>query len=305
MVTILLATYNGEKHLTEQLDSLFAQTEQDFTLIIQDDGSTDSTLQILKDYQAKYPAKISLKPSKTNLGAAYNFLDLMMKHKNEYTMLCDQDDVWLPNKVEYALREVRRMEAEHGKQTPILVHSDLTVVDTNLNLISDSYLKMAGTDTIENINQMVLRNNVAGCTAMYNQALASLLIETPNECVMHDGWLAQIVFCFGKISCLPSQILYRQHGENALGAQNVHGWRHKWHKITHSNEIRQALFASYRQAGELLRIYGHLLPPSDKNILAAYAAMLTMGKLDRLMTMKKEKLFRKGILRKLSQVAFG
>jgi len=284
---------------------LFSQTVSDFTLIIQDDGSTDSTMQILTNYQAKYSSKITVKSSPSNLGAAYNFLDLMLAHKSGYIMLCDQDDVWLPNKIETTLDEMKRMESAYGTQTPILVHSDLTVVDENLNLISESYLKMAGTDSIDNIKQMVLRNNVAGCTTMYNQALASLLIEAPVDCVMHDCWLAQVAFCFGKISCIPSQILYRQHGKNALGAQNVHDWKYKWRKVTHSKEIRKALFDSYRQAGEFLRIYNDLLPESDKRVLAAYAALPSMGKIGRLLTMRKEGLFRKSILRKLSQVAFG
>ena len=305
MIEILMTTCNGQKHLEEQLDSLFSQTIQSFALVVQDDASIDSSIKILKRYQALYPSRIMIRINKTNLGAAYNFLDLMTAHKNQYLMLCDQDDVWLPQKIENTLNEMKRMEAKYGIQTPILVHSDLTVVNIDLQLISHSYLKMAGADSIDSIKQMVLRNNVAGCTVMYNRALANLLIETPKSCIMHDCWLAQVAFCFGKISCIPSQILYRQHGNNALGAQSVHGFRHKWYKITHSYEIRQSLFASYRQAGEFLRIYGNLLSPSDRQVLAAYAAMPSMGKLDRLLMMKKEQLFRKGILRKLSQAVFG
>jgi len=302
---ILIATYNGEKHLAEQLDSLFSQTIQDFSLVVQDDNSSDSTLQILEKYQVLYPTKVTIRQNKTNLGAAYNFLSLITEYKGEYVMLCDQDDVWLPEKIESTLEEMQRMEAIHGKQTPILVHTDLTVADENLKLISESYLKMAGTDSIDSVKQMVLRNNVAGCTAMYNRALADLLLEVPNYCVMHDFWLAQTAFCFGKISCIPSKILYRQHGRNALGAQNVRGLRHKWYKLTHSAEIRQALFASYKQAGEFLRVYGDLLSQEDRQTLAAYAAMPQMTKAKRLATMKREKLFRKGFLRKLSQIAFG
>jgi glycosyltransferase involved in cell wall biosynthesis len=278
---------------------------QDFGLVIQDDGSSDSTMQLLRKYRALHPAKVAIGQNKTNLGAAYNFLGLMAAHKDDYIMLCDQDDVWLPKKIENTLEEMRRMEAVYGKQTPVLVHTDLTVVDENLNLISDSYLKMAGVDSIDSVKQMVLRNNVAGCTVMYNRALANLLTEVPQYCVMHDFWLAQAAFCFGKTSCIPSQILYRQHGKNALGAQSVHGLRHKWHKIMHSNEIRQALFASYKQAGEFLKVYGGLLSEADRCTLAAYAAMPQMTKFGRLVTMNREKLFRKGLIRKLSQIAFG
>ena len=306
MITILLTTYNGERFLSEQLDSLFSQTVQDFVLIVQDDGSTDGTQKILETYRKRIPERIEIHQNKKILGPAYNFLDLMYRYRDGYLMLCDQDDVWLPHKIENTLKKMKSMEDIHGENTPILIHSDLTVVSQDLQVIFDSYFYMAGVDSIDSIKQMVLRNNVAGCTTMYNGALAQMLEEIPKNCVMHDFWLAQIAFCFGKVICLPeSQILYRQHSKNTLGAHTVHGFRHKWHKLTHFNEIRQALFASYSQAGELLRLYGHMMQHEDRHILKTYAAMLTMGKWNRLKAMRKEGLFRKGFLRKLSQVAFG
>ena len=306
MITVLLATYNGEKYLPEQLDSLFSQTMQDFDLVIQDDGSTDSTLQCLESYRLRFPKRIKIHRNNIKLGAAYNFLDLMYKNRSRYLMLCDQDDVWLPQKIEKTFEEMKKMESIHGADTPILVHSDLKVTSQDLRIISDSYFRMAGVGTINSIKQMVLQCNVAGCTAMYNGALAEMFRELPKNCVMHDFWLMQIAFCFGRTSCLlESQILYRQHQKNALGAKNVRGLGHKWYKLTHSDEIRQALFASYRQAGELLRIYGHLLPPEDRQVLTAYAALPHMEKWDRLKVMKNEGLYRKGFLRTLSQIVFG
>lgn len=307
MISILMATYNGEEYISGQIDSLLSQTFSDFTIWISDDASTDRTWDILKAYSERNPEKIKISQRKENSGGAkHNFFEMMLSVKDEYIMLCDQDDVWLPQKIEKTLEAVRQMEMKFGTNMPILVHSDLVVTDQDLCVISDSYLKMAKADSIDSVKQMVLRNNVAGCTTMYNHALATLIKEKPKSFVMHDCWLAQVAFCFGKIACLPhSQILYRQHGGNVLGARSAYGLKHKLYKLTHGNETKETLFSAYRQAGEFLRIYGDELAFEQKKVLMTYAALPSMGKWDRIKVMKKEGLFRKGLMRTFSQVVFG
>lgn len=133
-VEILLATYNGEKYLETQMDSILAQTFQDFQVIIRDDGSKDRTVEIVRGYEARYPGKIRLVTDDAVCGnPASNFMQLLKYATADYIMFADQDDYWLPEKVEVSLREIKRIEAEKGKETPILAFAQCEVVDAELN----------------------------------------------------------------------------------------------------------------------------------------------------------------------------
>jgi glycosyltransferase involved in cell wall biosynthesis len=119
--------------------SLFGQTCQGFTILVSDDRSTDSTLDIIADYQRRYPGRITmLEPDQRLGGPLANFSRLIDHLKADYAFLCDHDDVWLPNKIALCLEEIRSLEARHGSSTPLLVHTDLTVVDSDLEIISPS-----------------------------------------------------------------------------------------------------------------------------------------------------------------------
>jgi len=307
MISILMAAYNGERFIAEQIDSILAQTVQDFVLYVQDDCSTDKTFEIARSYAEKHPGRIVVKRSRVNSGnAKYNFMEMMVRHRDEYLMLCDQDDVWLPDKIEITLKKMREMEAVYGRDAPLLLHTDLQVVDENLRLIHLSVKEMIGTAEIFSLRQMVLLNNVTGCTTLYNRALAEYLHIVPNFFVMHDWWLALVAITFGKMSYVPvATSLYRQHGSNSIGARSVHSFRYKLYKISHMREIRAALFDSYRQAGEFQRIYDRVLDDGQREFLRTYASLPELGKLGRLFVMRQEKLFRSGAMRTLSQIFLG
>lgn len=136
MIEILLATYNSEKYLTDQLDSLFEQTFEDWHLTVQDDGSTDKTVDILRKYAAVYPEKMTVHVNEKNLGGAkYNFYDMLLKADADYVMTCDHDDVWLPDKMERTMATMKDLEAQNAPDIPLLVHTDLTVVDENQTIL--------------------------------------------------------------------------------------------------------------------------------------------------------------------------
>ena len=136
MIDILMATYNGGKYISEQINSILNQTYKEWTLYIRDDGSKDNTVDIIDDYCKKYPGKIiRIKDDKLGLGAKLNFSELMKYSKSNYCMFADQDDVWLNTKIEDTMNKMIEAENIHGKETPILVHTDLKVVDGNLNII--------------------------------------------------------------------------------------------------------------------------------------------------------------------------
>ena len=138
-VAILLATYNGERYLQDQLDSLINQSFKDWVCYVHDDGSKDNTMSILRSYSKKYPKRFKILDYPGGQGAAGNFLSLIKfaanNCKENYFLFSDQDDIWLPNKIEL---EVNKMEEVYDDKTPILVYCDQKVVDQNLNIISNS-----------------------------------------------------------------------------------------------------------------------------------------------------------------------
>ncbi|MDD5327114.1 MAG: glycosyltransferase family 2 protein [Phycisphaerae bacterium] len=223
-IKILLATYNGQEYLTEQIDSILAQSNQGWQLLIRDDGSDDNTLRIIEDYANRLPDKIRLiKDNEGRLGANLNFGKLLECVDTEYIMFSDQDDVWLPNKIEMALNSMKSAEQVYPDK-PILVHTDLKVTDSELNTIADSmwtYQKLfpeAGND----LNSVMAQNVVTGCTMMINRKARAVSIPVPEEAIMYDWWLALNVCRHGKIVyvSIPS-VLYRQHSKNQVGAQKA------------------------------------------------------------------------------------
>ena len=217
-ISILLSTYNGEQYLKAQLDSLFSQSYKNFKLIARDDGSSDKTLEILKSYD------IELLPSNENLGVKCSF-ETLLKYAFEnsdadYFMFCDQDDVWNQDKVKLTLQKMYEMEKLY-KNTPILVHTDLEVVDENLHTINPSFMKLQNLNEKKNrLNNLLIQNTITGCTVMINKDLAKLCLPMSSNAIVHDWWVGLVASYFGKIGYLQqSTIKYRQHTSNTIGAK--------------------------------------------------------------------------------------
>ncbi|ETP72727.1 glycosyl transferase [Lachnospiraceae bacterium JC7] len=225
MVTVLLCTYNGEKYVREQIESILAQSYRDFTIVVSDDGSKDETLEIVRELMTAHPGKIRLVEQDPPTGSAErHFLKLLAEKRYEaadYIMLSDQDDVWHPDKMEKTLMEMQALEVIYGKDKPVLVHCDSEVVDQELKAISPSYVEYQKmTPDRKGLNQLLVQNNVVGGAMMINRALAELINEVPEHCVMHDQWIALVAAAFGEIRFIPESLYkYRQHGSNVLGAE--------------------------------------------------------------------------------------
>ena len=226
-VAILMATYNGEKYLKEQIDSILNQTYQDFVLYIRDDNSTDNTNNIISEYIEKYPNKIvQVRDEKIAKGACNNFMFLLEHVYNlnifDMFMFSDQDDFWLEDKVEVVVNEYNKVE---NKEQPILIHTDLNVVDSNLNIMDESFIKYSNLDGNANkFNNYLIHNNVTGCTTFINKSLVDLTKFNVNNILMHDWYFALIASAFGKVIFIDKPtIKYRQHGKNVLGAKKVNG----------------------------------------------------------------------------------
>lgn len=224
-IAILMATYNAEKYLHEQIDSILSQTCKDWHLFIHDDGSKDNTMVILRAYADKYPQEITLLDYPPQHGAWRNFLSMLNKVESNYYMFSDQDDVWLPEKIETEYKAIKKLEDKEGKNKPIVVYSDLIVTDSELNTISPSLWKIAGIypQLINSFNDMAANTVISGCTMLFNTETKSISCHYTNNVTMHDAWIACCVMKHGGILHPTEQptMLYRQHGSNTLGAQDV------------------------------------------------------------------------------------
>lgn len=220
-IAILLATYNGAKYIREQLDSLFQQSCGDFHLYIRDDGSKDDTLKIVEEYRQKFPDRITvLEDSQKHKGAAKSFMTLLQEVDSDYYMFCDQDDIWLPNKVELTFARMKEIEGT----APALVATDLKVVDEQLSPIKDSFNADLKIDVFRKHPELIcVRHVVTGCTMMFNRAAKEASLPMSPRATMHDEWVALSVhFKGGIISILDeASILYRQHTSNTLGAEQA------------------------------------------------------------------------------------
>lgn len=228
MVEVLLATYNGAKYLEEQLRSILSQTFGDFRILIHDDGSTDGTVGIIKKYTEMYPDKcIFIDDGKTCGSAAKNFFHLIGCASAEYIMFCDQDDVWLPEKIETAYKAMTRIEKKAGRSTPALVFANYRIVDEKLN---DTHFNERNNQISRyrlDFSHLLVQNYATGCLMMCNRALYSMCGRYDERILMHDWWLALIAGSCGVIRHIPDVVmLYRQHGDNEVGAVDVRSPRY-------------------------------------------------------------------------------
>ena len=226
LVDILMATYNGAKYLSQQLDSLLAQTHQNFRLLVSDDGSTDNTLALLETYRFRFGGRMVVVPyPHRGQGVVKNFENLMRTSLQDglarSVAFCDQDDVWLPHKIERCLQVLRAAEHSVGAATPCLVHSDLTVVGEALQVLAPSFVQHQRMDPAACSALALLSiNQVTGCTMMVNRALLELALPLPEETIMHDWWCAVVSSSGRRVFIAEALILYRQHGSNQLGAKD-------------------------------------------------------------------------------------
>lgn len=227
MVAVLLSTYNGEMYLRQQIDSLLNQTYIEWHLFIRDDGSKDGTLQIIHEYRERYPSKITFFESIIgNLGCGESFMKLLENADADYYMFCDQDDVWMPFKIEVTLKKILSLENTHGKETPIGVFTDLTVVDENLNVMMPSLWKGDNRHPEYSRNlykQWINRHATYGCTMMINESAKSILFPYHQfEGIQgaHDTWIEYILIAKGIYDYLYTPtIYYRQHSSNVIGGK--------------------------------------------------------------------------------------
>lgn len=230
LMLVLLPVFNGADYLAEQLDSILNQTHQHLMLVCRDDGSSDTSPAVLEHYQTLHHDRfLVIKDNKGNLGASGSFSALMQwalafmqsTEQQVYIALSDQDDLWHVDKLETTLNAMSIIE---GGELPVLIHSDLNVVDKEGRRLSPSLMRFQGLDpTRTSFAAQLISNTVTGCTVLMNKALLQKALPVPAEAVMHDWWLSLVASCFGKLVFIERSLVeYRQHGRNTLGARAYH-----------------------------------------------------------------------------------
>ena len=245
-IDILLATYNGEEYIKEQIDSILNQTYSNFRLLISDDNSTDKTLEIIRDYEKK-DDRIKVFENKENNGVIKNFEFLLKQVESDLYMLSDQDDVWYENKIEETYRKLKEDDAD-------LVFTDLEVVDENLNTIYSSMNNYKGltnkiNKTIGSYKLVYLYNVITGCTILSKKKFIKDILPLPNDTknLLHDMWIGLVIALKGKISYLNKPtIKYRQHGTNEIGTKKVSSEMNSIKEIrNHFINVKVELFSEY------------------------------------------------------------
>lgn len=308
-IAILMASYNGERYIKDQIESIINQNFSDWHLFISDDGSIDNTLRLEKSYQEKFPQKITIVENKTNKhGSKYNFfnlLNIVLREKYNYFMFSDQDDVWKKNKVSDTFKLMK--QAKNNTSVPILVHTDLEVVDENLKTLGNSFIKYRALDPkCKDINHLLIQNNVTGCTMMVNRPLLvkALQVENIDEIAMHDWWFALIASIYGKIYFLnESTIKYRQHSENVVGATNVNSLGFIIKRVVGKDHVKETINMSIRQAQKLLDDYTDI-PQNMKKVIVGFSKINNLNKLNRQYYVIKNKILKQGTIQKIGEMIF-
>lgn len=310
-IDILLATYNGEKYLKEQLESIENQTYDNWHLIVRDDGSKDNTLRILKEFENKYPSKVTIINDGISSGSAKNnFFKLMNYSENEYIACCDQDDIWLENKVEVMYKELKKLECENSRDIPLLVNCDLYVVDQNMKVIANSMFDYSLFNKKANsVNYYLLENYVTGCAMMFNKKLKEFLLKDYNleKIYIHDWLAALIAYSLGKGEFInQSLIKYRQHGNNSLGAKPAKSIRNFILEAKRGFKFaRKVVIGTYEQTGEFYRVNKKEIDEKKLDIIKGYADLQYKNKISRLLFYKKYDIRKVGFVRKIWLIIFG
>lgn len=310
-IAILLATYNGEQYLQEQLDSLLSQTCQDWVTYIHDDGSMDQTMKVIEEYTTKYPQKFVKVDGISTGGAKKNFFYLLSCVDAPYLMCCDQDDVWLPEKVEVTFQAMKQLEQEYAEsgnqetEIPLLVFTELRVVDGKLNTIAETmsaYQQLACKDA--KLSRMIIQNVVTGCTMMINRRLKDMMLQYQNieHIIMHDWWGAIIAARFGQIRFIPEPtICYRQHEDNSVGAKKAGSAGYIRKRLQNIADIKRSLELTRIQTRELEQSF-HL---EQDPLIHEYGNLEKKNKIARLCFYQKKDVKKTGFSRKVGLVLWG
>ena len=205
MVSVCMATYNGEKYLKRQLDTILEQLNPEDELVISDDSSTDHTIELIKEYD---DGRITL-IEKANFGSpVFNMENALKKAKGDYIFLADQDDVWLPGRVTKTLEQLQHYN---------LVVCNAFIVDENEKIINESYFDWKGSKT--GFWKNLKKNSYIGCAMALDRKILNAALPFPSNLIMHDIWIGLLAERLGKVKFFNDRLIYyRRHVSNFTAA---------------------------------------------------------------------------------------
>lgn len=212
-ISIVIATYNGEKYLREQLDSLYSQTRKPDEIVVVDDRSTDGTREILEEYAAKKKLKYIV--NKENLGVSRNFEKAVLYSTGDYIAICDQDDVWMPEKIQILSDKLAEIEGNK----PACVSSRSIAVDENLNRFDNSLFSASDTYCLK--DNLYGAKIAQGCTMMFNRRLVEIMAPFPKSRFVYDAYIGLLAACAGKKYNLVKPLMYYRHHQNNVVAKDI------------------------------------------------------------------------------------
>jgi glycosyltransferase involved in cell wall biosynthesis len=271
-IDILLATHNGSSFLGAQVESLLAQKDVGFRILVRDDASSDDTQEILERYRRANPELFVTFRGSENLGAVGNFAFLLGQASAPYVALCDQDDVWAPQKLRTLLSTMLEQEKSAAPGTPVLVHSDLSVVDEDLRECHASFWRYSGFDPRRSdLPRLLIKNTVTGCASLMNRPLIDLAFPVPRAALMHDYWFALLAAAAGRVVAVNEPLVaYRQHPRNAVGAR-PYGWRSLVERLAHLRNWDMG--ALRKQAEAVAERCGARLPAEARALIEEFVSL--------------------------------
>jgi len=305
-IDILLATYNGERFVEGQIESILDNMDSRCRLLIRDDGSTDRTLHLVRRFISREPRRGVLVDDRgPRLGVCANFNRLIEYSDADYIVFCDQDDVWLPGRISTPLERIKAVEQDVGANMPVLAHTDLVVVNEDLQTIAPSFWSYSNIDPYRGskLNRLLVQNVVTGCATMINRALKRWAFPIPRTGVpVHDWWLGLVASAVGRIEAIPEKtVLYRQHSNNLVGADR-YAWRHIMRRaleVICLGSVTACFRRSQWQAKVLLQRYAASLPPTHRGLLSSFVNLNKAGFLERRLLLVKHGFLGRGRLRNL------
>ncbi|WP_158011378.1 glycosyltransferase family 2 protein [Salinivibrio sp. ML290] len=301
-IDIVLAAYNGQDYIQAQIQSI--QRNHGYShlvrkLIVVDDGSSDHTLAIIQTLAAN-DNKIELhQPAQKKVGPSKNFARGLALTSAPFVMLSDQDDIWLPDKVVTSYQHIKALNPAQ----PLLVYSDLSIVDSQLNVINDSYFvyKKIPLNWGNTFSQLLQQNTVSGCTAIFNRPLLDKALPIPEAAYMHDWWLALVAKQFGTLKLIERPLMqYRQHTNNSIGAKP-----HRLVKVRqHYQDFCLSMDKIVAQANAFKAYFSHQVDPNALNQLTLLSDLKHLSRKQRLKAWISKKLNRSHVKARIVLLAY-
>lgn len=270
-----MPTYNGEKYLREQLESIYNQTLLPDEVVVVDDCSSDGTLKILKEYHDRYG--LSYYVNDSNLGYNKNFEKAISLCKGDYIALSDQDDVWFPNKIEVSYKAIQRFPEDK----PALVSSFVEQVDAELKPVRKNIAKMQEGDWRLNLT----RYNAQGCTLMFNRALLKYILPFPED-IIYDAYIGLTASMVGNRYYIPQRLeYYRLYGGNSLASsapKSQYAFSTQFHFLKAYVPYWYTKDSQYRFLNLLKKYQGENFLPERESTLEKVIKIFEVGKLKRL-----------------------